>query len=72
MMFRPNDQRERDRLLKHLKQRPAPERPADYGNQSPRLLNEIVEGMKTDYADGEQERQRMTADLWSADQKENQ
>lgn len=63
--FNPSDQQERDAFLKHLKQRPAPERPPDYGNQSPRILNEITEGMKSDYADGEEERRRMTSELWA-------
>lgn len=63
--FNPSDQQERDAFLKHLKQRPAPERPLDYGNQSPRLLGEIVDGMTSDYADGEEERRRMTSELWA-------
>ena len=64
--FLPSDQAERDRFLKHLKQRPAPERPADYGRQSPRLLGEIVDGMRADYDEGTEERTRQTHGLWDA------
>jgi hypothetical protein len=63
--FSPSDRSERDRFLKHLKQRPPVERPIDYGRQSPRLLGEIVDGMTSDYAGGEEERRRMTSELWA-------
>jgi hypothetical protein len=65
-MLLPSDRSERDRFLKHLKQQPAPERPPDYGRQSPRLLGEVVDGMRTDYESGTEERTRQTRGLWDA------
>jgi hypothetical protein len=62
----PSDQAERDRFLKHLNQKPPPERPPDYGHQSPRLLSEITEGMRSDYEGGSEERTRQTHGLWDA------
>lgn len=61
-----SDRRERDKFLKHLKQRPPIERPPDYGRQSPRLLGEIVDGMKADHDAGNDERARQTQGLWAA------
>lgn len=65
-LFLPSDQAERDRFLKHLKQRPPVERPPDYRNESPRLLGEIVDGMRADYESGSEERARQTRGLWDA------
>lgn len=64
--FYPSDMAARDRFLKHLKQKPPPERPPDYGRQAPRLMNEILDGMQNDYAEGEDERRKHTADLFNA------
>lgn len=61
--FNPSDRSERDRFLKHLKQRPAPERPLDYGRQSPRLLTEIVEGMRADNDSTLERGERIPLDL---------
>ena len=48
--FYQSDRAERDRIVKHLKQKPPPERPLDYGHQSPRLMGEILEGMQAEHA----------------------
>jgi hypothetical protein len=42
----PSERRARDRFEKHMRTGPAPERPADYGHQSHRLLGEITEGIR--------------------------
>jgi hypothetical protein len=65
-MLLPSDRAERDRFVKHLKQKPPPERPPDYGHQSPRLMGEILDGMANDYAEGEADRRQHTADLFNA------
>lgn len=40
----------RDKVVKHMKQGPPPERPADYGRQSNRLLGEITDGIREEDA----------------------
>lgn len=42
----------RTRLVKHMTRRPEPARPADYRAESPRLLGELVDGIRAEDAIG--------------------
>jgi hypothetical protein len=42
----------RSRLVKHMTQRPEPQRPADYRNESPRLLAAVTDGIRAEDALG--------------------
>ena len=61
-----SDTAERDAFLKHLKQKPPPERPLDYGRQAPRILGEIVASIEGQYAAEEEERARQAKGLFDA------